>query len=408
MSHLKLLCFGFVFIVFFISNVVAQDTWSQGADMPSARGAHMVTAVNGKIYAVGGNINMVKVEEYDTETNSWVSKADMPTSRTDFSGCSVNGKIYAIGGWNGMALSTVEEYDPETDTWTTKSNMPTTRWGHATCSVNGKVYVIGGATGWPVDEIYGTMEIYNPLTNTWTTTTSSPTPRWFLSCCVEDGKIYAIGGQNDQGTVSTVEVYNPETNKWAGKSFMPTARWGLATAALNGKVYAIGGGDVYPPTEAYRTVEEYDPVSNTWTTKSPMPVGRICLTTCSVNGKIYAPGGGGLTADDAYSELFIYDPGNISGLENDIFKTTNFLLYQNYPNPFNHLTTVSYSLYKSDFVNLKILNITGQEIETLVNTYQPVGDHQITWAAERLPSGIYFCRLQTGKFSETRQLILQK
>ncbi len=84
-------------------------------------------------------------------------------------------------------------------------------------------------------------------------------------------------------------------------------------------------------------------------------------------------------------------------------------LNQNYPNPFNPITTIKYSLTKSDFVTIKVFNLAGQEIARLANhTFQSAGDHQITWSAEGFPSGIYFYSLQASEFSQTMKLILQK
>ena len=86
-----------------------------------------------------------------------------------------------------------------------------------------------------------------------------------------------------------------------------------------------------------------------------------------------------------------------------------FSLYlTNYPNPFNPLTTIKFQLDESNKITLKIYNITGQEIETIVNRYQTAGEHEITWQPAGLPSGIYFYRLQAGEYSETKKLILQK
>lgn len=85
-----------------------------------------------------------------------------------------------------------------------------------------------------------------------------------------------------------------------------------------------------------------------------------------------------------------------------------FKLYQNYPNPFNPTTTIKYNLHKSNDVTLKIYNLIGQELETLVNGFQTAGKHEINWQPNGLPSGIYFYRLQSGEFSQAKKLILQK
>jgi N-acetylneuraminic acid mutarotase len=106
----------------------AKDAWERKADMPTARGFFGTAVVDGYIYAIGGSPNMNEhdpgiavVEVYDPATDTWTRKADMPTPRADLTASAVNGKIYAIGGTRHVAvdaLPIVEEYDPATDTWT--------------------------------------------------------------------------------------------------------------------------------------------------------------------------------------------------------------------------------------------------------------------------------------------------
>jgi hypothetical protein len=91
-------------------------------------------------------------------------------------------------------------------------------------------------------------------------------------------------------------------------------------------------------------------------------------------------------------------------------------LFQNYPNPFNPATTIQYEVRSRQFVLLKVFDVLGIEIETLVNEEKSAGTYELNWNAENLPSGIYFCRLQTGdpstssgqSFVQTRKMILLK
>jgi len=83
-------------------------------------------------------------------------------------------------------------------------------------------------------------------------------------------------------------------------------------------------------------------------------------------------------------------------------------LMQNFPNPFNASTTIHYSLPKSEHVDLKLLDFSGREIDTLIKEHQTAGQHEAKWTAEGLPSGLYFYRLQAGGFVETKKLILIK
>ena len=86
----------------------------------------------------------------------------------------------------------------------------------------------------------------------------------------------------------------------------------------------------------------------------------------------------------------------------------HYALYQNYPNPFNPTTTISYDLSSSGFVSLKVYDVLGRELETLVNEHQNVGKHFVKFNASSLPSGVYFFRLQAGTFIEARKLTVLK
>jgi hypothetical protein len=85
-----------------------------------------------------------------------------------------------------------------------------------------------------------------------------------------------------------------------------------------------------------------------------------------------------------------------------------FSLTQNYPNPFNPSTTIKYSIPTSEFVTLKVFDVLGREVATLVNEEKPVGSYEIKFNAANLSSGIYFYRIQTGEFVEEKKMILMK
>jgi plastocyanin len=83
-----------------------------------------------------------------------------------------------------------------------------------------------------------------------------------------------------------------------------------------------------------------------------------------------------------------------------------FDLKQNYPNPFNPSTTINFSIPQKDFVKLKIYNLAGEELKTLINEEKDAGSYQIKFDALNLPTGIYFYKLNTSNFSETKKMIL--
>ena len=87
---------------------------------------------------------------------------------------------------------------------------------------------------------------------------------------------------------------------------------------------------------------------------------------------------------------------------------TEYKLGQNYPNPFNPSTKINFSLPERLFISLKIFNSLGEEIETLLNEEFEKGSYEYEWNAANLPSGIYFYKLQTDSFTETKKMIFLK
>jgi len=85
-----------------------------------------------------------------------------------------------------------------------------------------------------------------------------------------------------------------------------------------------------------------------------------------------------------------------------------FWLYQNYPNPYNPTTTIVYGLRERTNVELKVFDILGREVISLVNEEQPSGKYEIVFDATSISTGIYFYRLQAGSFVETKKMVLMK
>jgi hypothetical protein len=87
---------------------------------------------------------------------------------------------------------------------------------------------------------------------------------------------------------------------------------------------------------------------------------------------------------------------------------SKYELSQNYPNPFNPLTKIKYSVPQYSNIILKVFDLLGNEIETLVNEEKPAGTYELTWSAASLPSGVYFYQLRAGSFVETKKMMLMK
>ena len=80
----------------------------------------------------------------------------------------------------------------------------------------------------------------------------------------------------------------------------------------------------------------------------------------------------------------------------------------NYPNPFNPTTLISYTLPEAETVTLRVFNVLGQQVQTLVNGYQEAGAHRAAFSGDQLSAGVYFYVLQAGSFTQTKRMTLIK
>ena len=85
-----------------------------------------------------------------------------------------------------------------------------------------------------------------------------------------------------------------------------------------------------------------------------------------------------------------------------------YKLEQNFPNPFNPTTSINYSIPKSGLVTLKVYNVFGQEVSTLVNEVKNNGNYSIDFNASNLSSGVYYYELTSGNFVQTKRMMLIK
>ncbi len=122
------------------------------------------------------------------------------------------------------------------------------------------------------------------------------------------------------------------------------------------------------------------------------------------------------------------DTGFVSGYNGLIIRTTNgggqgfplsvthisskipeyFSLYQNYPNPFNPVTKINYELRVTNYVSLKVFDVLGNEVANLVKEKQNAGSYSVKFDGAGFSSGIYFYKLESGDFNDTKRMILLK
>ena len=100
-------------------------------------------------------------------------------------------------------------------------------------------------------------------------------------------------------------------------------------------------------------------------------------------------------------------PPGVNSSESDAVPA-HFGMNQNYPNPFNPTTSITYGLPEASQVSLKIYNVLGQLVATLVDERKEAGEYTAEWNAGSVPSGVYYYRLTGNTFTQTNRMILLK
>jgi hypothetical protein len=125
-----------------------------------------------------------------------------------------------------------------------------------------------------------------------------------------------------------------------------------------------------------------------------------------------APGPGEYTVNAGHKSPLVWDSASVNitltGVNENQNHPLEYKLYSNYPNPFNPSTTIRYSIPEASFTSIKIYDVIGNEVSSLVNENKPAGFYEVKFNASNLSSGIYFYTIQAGSFKETKKMILLK
>src|SRR4030095_10205010 len=143
----------------------------------------------------------------------------------------------------------------------------------------------------------------------------------------------------------------------------------------------------------------------TWVT-TPTPPGVTNLTHFDFTQYTNIVYGYAVSSDGPVIRLI--DTLNVlTGISNNQIPVS-YMLEQNYPNPFNPVTSISFSIPKAAFVKLSVFDAIGREVEVLVNETRKAGIYNESWDANNFTSGVYFYKLQTAEFTQTKKMILLK
>lgn len=227
------------------------DQWTARTPLPIGLHHVGIGVVGDRIYVIGGFTQslmsvwkpVATVYIYDPARDAWTEGASMPTARGALAVAEVDGKLFAVGGYDGTDnTAAVEVYDPTHDSWEKRAPLPIPRDHLTAATVKGRLYAIGGRLNRDYRRNLSAVHAYDPSTDRWTRVSDLPTARSGITSGVLNDQVYVLGGESTEGTFATNEVYAPGQDRWATAAPMPTARHGLGSAVVAGHLYVLSGG----------------------------------------------------------------------------------------------------------------------------------------------------------------------
>jgi N-acetylneuraminic acid mutarotase len=368
-------------------------------NLPIPLGAGTCEVWNNSIYHFGGSNNwsgsICYPRVYRFDGTNWAYEDSIPDNNMwGVTSVLVGDDVYLIGAWPyGPELN--RRYNLNTGEWVYLAESPNTyhTWGITAELLSGIIYLFN-----PDGECFA----YDIATDTWSNRTfNSATGTRDLSSILYQNEIYIIGWDN-----STFYKYTPSADQWTQLSNSPYQVGACAMGIINNLIYFVGGNSGGSHGAEYKTILVYDITINGWSIDlREISSKRHWMATAEYKGGLYVVGGIDSIANavDIVEEIV---PQGTAGVRIESEIPESYSLSQNYPNPFNPGTKINYSIPEVSFISLKVYDVLGNEIVTLVNEEKYAGNYSVDFKADALPSGTYFYKLTAGNFSETRKMIL--
>ncbi|XP_026127536.1 kelch-like protein 9 isoform X1 [Carassius auratus] len=268
-------------------------TWRALQPMEVPRYQHGVALLGDFLYIVGGQSTydtkgktaVDSAYRYDPRFDRWLHVASLNEKRTFFHLSALKGKLYAVGGRNATGeIDSVECYNLNKNEWTFVAPMCEPHYGHAGTVHGGLMYVSGGITR---DAFQKELLCYNPDGDVWSRRADMMELRGLHCMCTVGDRLYVMGGNHFRGTndyddVLSCEFYSPETDQWTVVAAMPRGQSDVGVAVFKGRIYVVGGYS-WNSRCMVDIVQCYDPEKDEWekvfSVQEPLGGIRACTMT---------------------------------------------------------------------------------------------------------------------------------
>ncbi len=384
-------------------------------------------------------------EIYDPVNKSFTVTGSMTYNRTNCSGTLLSsGKVLIAGGWyNNNSTTYTEIYDPNTSTFISAPSLVVPRANPMVLPTNdGGAVVFGGYDGFNGNPYYQSVEYYDAVADSFKILSDKILPGdegYYIAAIKttndaiksKDGKyILGVYRQTDSVKEYVFLSFDPELKIFSSiyRETVPDENpfylvgsvldqtnnifysiWQLPTTPIKiGLGYLdLATNNMTMPEQWFELPENYYPGYS--------GISLLNDNTILMTGGFSSPG-----ANTNFSPIdsTIIIKLTTTGIKYDKQVNNKFELSQNYPNPFNPTTTIKYSIKLSllakgragvgSYVSLKIYDILGKEIKTLVNEEQKPGVYKVQFDASNYSNGIYYCRLVSASYHKTIKMTLLK
>uniref|UniRef100_A0A8C5NH11 Kelch-like protein 9 n=1 Tax=Gouania willdenowi TaxID=441366 RepID=A0A8C5NH11_GOUWI len=269
--------------------------WKALKPMDVPRYQHGVALLGGFLFIVGGQSTydtkgktaIDSAYRYDPRFNKWLQIASLNEKRTFFHLSALHGKLFAVGGRNDSGeIDTVECYNMKKNEWTFVAHMVQPHYGHAGTVHGDLMYISGGIT---CDTFQKQLWCYDPLTNLWSRRADMSELRGLHCMCTVGDKLYVMGGNHFRGSsdyddVLGCEFYSPSADQWTMVAPMPRGQSDVGVTVFNGHIYVVGGYS-WNSRCMVDVVQRYDPEQDTWDRVFNVlePLGGIRACTMTVH-----------------------------------------------------------------------------------------------------------------------------
>nr|XP_020028142.1 kelch-like protein 33 isoform X2 [Castor canadensis] len=269
------------------TGLVRTVEWGQLPPLPApGRFRHgAASLVGSELYVCGGqdfyshSNTLASTLRWDPSQEDWEEVAPLCQARSLFPLVALDGQLYALGGQgSGVALNSVETYNPGLNVWRPAPALPAPCFAHAAAISEGRLYLSGGCTG--TGQYLASLLHYDPkLEKPGTLLSPMGVPRAGHVMAALGGRLYVAGGLGETGDLLSFEAYEPRTDSWTHLAPLPSPHVGAAGAVLQGELLVLGGYS-HRTYALSHLIHAYSPGLGRWLCLGTLPRPQAEMPAC--------------------------------------------------------------------------------------------------------------------------------